>query len=157
MFSNLTQNSVIYLLDLKGNPKVSSGTGERVSVPMPKYNSFNPGLEMVVDIVASISGERREFKGVPNGSVANFGDNAFVIAENKEALNSYVSAMLNNSKSVLESIEKHQKLVKAYEEAMQELNPEIKANAEKDKMLFDLQRQVAELTALIKSGNVKTE
>ena len=94
MFSNLSQNSILYILDLKNNPKVLSGPVERVSVPRPKYNTFNPNMEMVVDITATVNGERREFKGVPNGSLANFGDDAFVLAENKDVLNSYVSAML---------------------------------------------------------------
>ena len=94
MFSNLSQNSILYILDLKNSPKVVSGPVERVSLPRPKYNTFNPNMEMVIDIVAIIQGERREFKGVPNGSIANFGEDAFILAESKEALNSYVSSML---------------------------------------------------------------
>lgn len=142
MFSNLSQNSILYILDLKNNPKVLSGPVERVSVPRPKYNTFNPNMEMVVDITATINGERREFKGVPNGSLANFGDDAFVLAENKDVLNSYVSAMLQNSRSVVNSIEKHQKLITEYEEALQELNPDIKASKENDKAIQSLQDQV---------------
>ena len=130
------------MLDLKNNPKVLSGPVERVSVPRPKYNTFNPNMEMVVDITATVNGERREFKGVPNGSLANFGDDAFVLAENKDVLNSYVSAMLQNSRSVVNSIEKHQKLITEYEEALQELNPDIKASKENDKAIQSLQDQV---------------
>jgi hypothetical protein len=107
MFSNLSQNSILYVLDLNSTPKVLSGPIERVSIPRPKYNTFNPNMEMIVDIIATINGERREFKGVPNSSIANFGDTAFVLAENKEALNSYINAMLQNSRSVIESVEKH--------------------------------------------------
>lgn len=129
-------------MDLKNNPKVLSGPVERVSVPRPKYNTFNPNMEMVVDITATVNGERREFKGVPNGSLANFGDDAFVLAENKDVLNSYVSAMLQNSRSVVNSIEKHQKLITEYEEALQELNPDIKASKENDKAIQSLQDQV---------------
>lgn len=132
----------MYILDLKNNPKVLSGPVERVSVPRPKYNTFNPNMEMVVDITATVNGERREFKGVPNGSLANFGDDAFVLAENKDVLNSYVSAMLQNSRSVVNSIEKHQKLITEYEEALQELNPDIKASKENDKAIQSLQDQV---------------
>lgn len=132
----------MYILDLKNNPKVLSGPVERVSVPRPKYNTFNPNMEMVVDITATVNGERREFKGVPNGSLANFGDDAFVLAENKDVLNSYVSAMLQNSRSVVNSIEKHQKLITEYEEALQELNPDIKASKENDKAIQTLQDQV---------------
>lgn len=142
MFSNLSQNSILYILDLKNNPKVLSGPVERVSVPRPKYNTFNPNMEMVVDITATVNGERREFKGIPNGSLANFGDDAFVLAENKDVLNSYVSAMLQNSRSVVNSIEKHQKLITEYEEALQELNPDIKASKENDKAIQSLQDQV---------------
>lgn len=143
MFSNLSQNSILYVLDLQSSPKVLSGPVERVSIPRPKYNTFNPNMEMIVDVIAVINGERREFKGIPNGSIANFGSDAFILAESKEALNSYINAMLQNSKSVLESIEKHKKLVVDYEEALQELNPSLKADKEKDKAIHDLQEQVS--------------
>lgn len=145
MFSNLSQNSILYVLDLNNNPKILSGPVERVSVPRPKYNNFNPALEMVVDVIATINGERREFKGIPNGAIANFGTDAFILAESKEALNSYINAMLQNSRSILESVDKHKKLVVDYEEALQELNPSLKADKEKDKAIQDLQGQVKTL------------
>lgn len=151
MFSNLSQNSILYVLDLNSSPKILSGPIERVSLPRPRYNTFNPNMEMIVDIIATINGERREFKGVPNSSIANFGDTAFVLAENKESLNSYINAMLQNSKSVIESVDKHQKLIADYEEALSELNPAIKADKEKDKAIQSLQSQVAELKDIILS------
>ena len=142
MFSNLSQNSILYILDLHSSPKILSGPIERVSLPRPKYNTFNPNMEMVVDIIATVNGERREFKGVPNGTIANFGDDAFVIAENREALNAYMNSMLQNSRSIINSVEKHQKLITDYEEALQELNPDIRVNKEKDKAIQTLQDQV---------------
>ena len=145
MFSNLSQNSILYILDLQSKPKILSGPVERVSVPRPKYNTFNPNMEMIVDIVVTINGERREFKGVPNGSLANFGENAFVIAESKDVLNSYMNSMLQNSRSIVNSVEKHQKLITDYEEAIQELNPDIKASRENDKAIQTLQDQVETL------------
>ena len=151
MFSNLGQNSILYVLDLNNSPKVLSGPIERVSIPRPKYNTFNPNMEMVVDIFATINGERREFKGVPNSTIANFGNDAFVLAENREALNSYINSMLQNSRSVLESVEKHKNLIENYEEALVELNPEKKADKEKDLAIQSLQSQVAELKDIILS------
>lgn len=142
MFSNLSQNSILYIMDFKSNPKILSGPIERVSLPMPKYNTFNPNMEMVVDIIASINGERREFKGVPNGAIADFGSDAFILAENKEALNSYISSMLQNSRNIINSIEKHQKLALVYEEALQELNPSLKVDMEKDKAIQSMQEQI---------------
>ena len=145
MFSSLSQNSILYILDLQSTPKIISGPVERVSAPRPKYNTFNPNFEMIVDIFATINGEKREFKGVPNGSIANYGEDAFILAESKEALNSYINAMLQNSRSILNSVEKHQKLVENYEEALQELNPSLKADKEKDKAIQSLQEQVSSL------------
>lgn len=149
MFSNLSPNSILYVLDVQSTPKILSGPVERVSLPRPKYNTFNPNMEMVVDLCATINGERREFKGVPNGSIANFGDNAFVLAENKEALNSYINAMMQNSQSIINSIDKHKKLISDYEEALQELNPSLKADKEKDKAIQSLQDQLSELKGMI--------
>ena len=146
MFSNLTQNSILYVLDLNNNPKVLSGPIESVSLPRPKYNTFNPNMEMIVDIVANIAGERREFKGVPNTSIANFGDAAFIIAENKEALSSYITSMMQNSKTILGSMKKHEKLVRDYETALNELNP----NAADSKAIESLQNQVNTLQDSIK-------
>ena len=145
MFSNLSQNSILYILDLKNSPKVLSGPVERVSVPRPKYNTLNPNMEMIVDITATINGERREFKGVPNGSIANFGEDAFILAESKDVLNSYVNSMLQNSRNIVNSVDKHQKLITDYEEATQELNPDIKASKENDKAIQSLQDQVETL------------
>lgn len=145
MFSNLSQNSILYILDLNNKPRLLSGPVERVSVATPKYNSFSPNLEMVVDITATINGERREFKGVPNGTIANFGDNAFIIAESKDSLTSYVNSMLQSSKNILNSVEKHEKLVTLYEDALQELDPNAKKEAEKDKIISSLQTEVSSL------------
>ena len=149
MFSNLSPNSILYVLDVQSTPKILSGPVERVSLPRPKYNTFNPNMEMVVDMFATINGERREFKGVPNGSIANFGDNAFVLAESKEALNSYINAMLQNSQSIINSIDKHKKLIADYEEALQELNPSLRADKEKDQAIQSLQDQLSELKGMI--------
>jgi prefoldin subunit 5 len=104
-------------------------------------------MEMIVDIVANIAGERREFKGVPNTSIANFGDAAFIIAENKDALSSYITSMLQNSKTILNSMEKHKKLVEDYETALSELNPAVKDN----KAIESLQNQVNTLQDSIKT------
>jgi len=106
---------------------------------------------MVVDIIANINGERREFKGVPNSTIADFGEDAFVLAESKDVLNSYVHSMLQNSKNIVNSIEKHQSLISQYEEAIQELNPDIKASMENDKAIKDLKDEITELKQMIAS------
>lgn len=149
MFSNLSQNSILYVLDLNNSPKILNGPIERVSIPRPKYNTFNPSMEMVVDITATIGGERREFKGVPNNSLADFGEDAFILAESKDVLNSYIDSMLQNSVSVINSMDKHKARIEKLEEAKQELNPDIKASKENDKVIQSLKDEITELKQMI--------
>ena len=160
MFSSLSQNSILYVWDFKNSPKILSGPIERVSIPRPKYTTFNPTMEMLVDITATINGERREFKDVPNTSVADFGDNAFVLAENKETLNSYITAKYQNAKAMIENAKKKEALLQLYEQSLEELNPSIKADKEKDKVIADLKDEMKELknmiAALTKQENSKT-
>lgn len=161
MFSNLSQNSILYVFDINGSPKILSGPIERVSLPRPKYTSFSPSMEMVVDIVANINGERREFKGVPNNSIADFGDDSFVLAENKEVLSAYINSMLHNSETIINSVDKHEKRIVCYKDALQELNPALKENRERDKVIQSLQGEISELKQLIldmtKKETLKTE
>jgi hypothetical protein len=135
MFSSLGQNSIIYLLDLKAKNKILACPIEKVTLPVPKYASYGQNVEMIVDIIANVNGERREFKGVPNTSIADFGKDAFILAENKESLNSYINAKIQNYESFVNSYEENIKQLALYKEAQEELNPEIKANAEKDKAI----------------------
>lgn len=161
MFSNLSQNSILYILDLQNKPKILSGPVERISIPRPRYNTFNPNFEMIVDIVATINGERREFKGVPNSTVADFGDDAFVLAESRDVLNSYLYSMMQNSQNILDSMEKHQKRITQYKEAIQELNPDVRVNEENDRAIQGLKSEIAELKEMIadmvKKENSKTD
>ena len=152
MFSNLSQNNVLYILDMNGNeenPKLIEGLIERVSIPRPKYNGFSPNMEMVVDIIATVEGEKREFKGVPNGTIANFGSESFILAETKEALNSYNNAMLQNSRNMIENAKKQEALISKYEYVQQLLNPNLKLEIEKDKVIQSLQSEVGTLKGML--------
>jgi hypothetical protein len=150
MFTNLSQNSILYILETKDKPKLSTGTVSNVSLPRPQYATFGQTLETVMDIVAIVDGERREFKRVPcNNTIANFGPDAFVLADSKEAMNSFVSAAYQNSKNIVDSHEKHKQLMVDYGEILEELNPALRADKEKDKAIQTLQEQVSELKQML--------
>lgn len=142
MFSNLTPNSVLYIADLKNTPKITSGLVEKVSIPRSKYNNFNPTFEMVVDILANVAGDKREFKNVPNNSIADFGDESFILAESRDILISYLTSVRQNSQKIVDSMEKHQTKVAECDEALKELNP---SSVTDTKAMQDLQNQVSTL------------
>jgi len=153
MFTNLSQNSVLYILETKDEPRLTSGIVTGLSLPRPQYATFGQGmLDTVIDISATVDGERREFKRVPcNTSIANFGPDAFVLADSKEAMISHVSAALQTSKNIIDGYDRNVKLIPMYESILEELNPTLKADREKDRAIQSLKSEMSELKQLLLS------
>lgn len=165
MFSNLTQGSILYGVGINGDMKLFTAPVVSVSIPRQKYTTTNgyPQLpEMVVDIVATVNGERKEFKQVPsNAAIADFGSNSLLLADSRESLNGYVTSMLQTSRNILNSIDEHKRKISLYEQVLADLNPNLQI-ATNDKSVQELRdevgslkSQLAEAIALLKSGNNK--
>jgi hypothetical protein len=152
MFSNLAQGSILYGLETKDKVKVFTAPITSVSLPRPLFtqNTFGQVPTTVVDIIATVNGEKREFKQVPgNTSIANFGQDAFILADSKESLNSYIESMLQNSRNIVASVDKHKALITQYESAYKELNPSISIGND-DSAVKALESKVDKLETLIK-------
>ena len=162
MFSNLSKGSVLYGLEIKDGMKFFTAPIESVSLPYPKYrnnNTFGQMPETVMDIVCTVNGERRTFQQVPsNSAIADFGNDTFVLADGKDSLNGYVNSMLQNSRNIVNSVEKHKSLISQYESVLASLNPgQANDNAVKElnTKVNSLESQIAEMLSLLKSGNPK--
>ena len=162
MFSNLSKGSVLYGLEIKDGMKFFTAPIESVSLPYPKYrnnNTFGQIPETVMDIVCTVNGERRTFQQVPsNSAIADFGNDTFVLADGKDSLNGYVNSMLQNSRNIVNSVEKHKALISQYESVLASLNPgQANDNAVKElnTKVNSLESQIAEMLSLLKSGNPK--
>lgn len=160
MFSNLSKGSVIFGLETKGDIKFFTAPVESVSIPHAKnFNTtFGQIPEMVIDIVATVNGERREFKQVPsNSAIADFGPETLVLADSRDSLNGYVNSMLQNSKNIVNSVEKHKTLISQYENVLKVLNPS-QANdsavKELNAKVNNLEGQIAEMLSLLKQKNI---
>ena len=127
MFSNLSKGSVLYGLSTKDGVKLFTATVESTSLPRAKYmqNTFGQLPEMVLDIVANVNGERKEYKEVPtNNVVADFGPDTFVLSDSRDSLTNYVRSQLQKSRDAVSSASKHEALIPQYEQVLSELNPE---------------------------------
>ena len=159
MFSNLSRGSILYGLDTKEGVKLFTATVESVSIPRPKYtqNVFGQLPEMVVDIVANINGERKEFKQVPsNNAIADFGPNTMILSDSKDSLTNYVMSLRQASKTHVENTEKHKALIPQYDAVLEELNPHsVNDSAVKElrEQVSTLQSQLSEALALLKSNS----
>lgn len=143
MFSGLHQNSTLYVLDKSEEPKVVMGYIERVSAPHPMYQNYNPAvsfganLQTVVDIVVKIGNERKEFVGVPSTAVIHsYGD--YVLSESKDSMIQEVTAMLQNSKSIVANVDQHKSNITACEKILKELNPVYAKEQERDEAIDNI-------------------
>lgn len=140
MFSGLRQGTALYVLDKSSEPKVVQGYVERVSIPHPMYPSYNPSvsfganLQTAVDITVKIGDERKEFVGVPSTSVIHsYGD--YVLSESKDSMIQEVTAMLENSKSIVANVEQHKSNIAACEDILKQLNPVYAKEQERDQAI----------------------
>lgn len=143
MFSSLRQGTALYVLDKTQEPKVVTGYVERISAPHPMYQSYNPAvsfganLQTGVDIVLKIGNDKKEFIGVPSTAVIHsYGD--YVLSESKDNMIQEVTAMLENSKSIVANVEQHESNIKACEKILKELNPIYARESERDEAIDNI-------------------
>lgn len=147
MFSALRQGSPFYILEKSDEPKLKVGQVVSVSQPTPKYaNSFIPNqnfTETVVDVVVKVGEEEVKFEKLPsNLSIANFGQSGVVVSESKEAMNNEVEGMIRNSRSILDSIPYHEKVVEVCDVMLRSLNPQFAKEKEQEEKIASLESKV---------------
>ena len=147
MFSGLRQGTALYVLDKSEEPKVTMGYVERISTPHPMYQNYNPSvsfganLQTAVDIVVKLGNDRKEFVGVPSTAIIHsYGD--YVISESKDSMIQEVTAMMQNSKSILSNVDQHKSNIAACENILKELNPVYAKEQERDEAIDSLTKQV---------------
>ncbi len=147
MFQGLRTNSLFYVLDKGENPNLRIGQVVSVSNPQTKYPTFNNGftpqpMETVVDVKVKLGDEEVDFKQLPaNGQIAN--DKNLVVSDNKDAMSAEVDAMLRHSKTVLESVDYHKRVVDSCEGMLQKLNPQIAKEKEQTEKINKLEGKVS--------------
>lgn len=146
MFSTLRKGATIYILDRSADPTVKIGYIENVTMPRPMYPTYNPAvsigtnMQTVVDLTVRVDDDKKEFCVPSNLSIHTYGD--YTLSENKEAMISEVDSLLQNSKDVLDSVDKHKAAISAYEKILGELNPVYAKEQERDSRIDNLTQQM---------------
>ena len=149
MFQTLRKGATIYILDRTSEPEVKVGYVENVTPPRPMYPTYNPAaslgtnMQTVVDMTVRIGNEQKEFSVPSNLSLHTYGD--YTLSENKEAMISEVVSLLQNSKDVLDSVEKHKAAISAYENILKQLNPVYAKEQERDSAIESLTQQMGSM------------
>lgn len=166
MFSSLSRGSILQGIDRTDGMKWFTGSVERVIPTAGNIQQpFNIGQFPVVnvDIVANIDGKQREFRGVPGtNSIADFGEDSVILADNKDALYNYAKSLLRISEDATDpdNIKKHERWKKQLKGVLSEMVPGSAGNDEVKELkneVSSLKSQLAEAISLLKQGNAKSE
>lgn len=113
----------------------------------PNYNpnvSFGANLQTVVDIVVKVDDDKKEFVGVPStATIHSYGD--YVISESKDSMIDEVSAMMENSKSIISNVEQHKSNITACEKILKELNPVYAKEQERDEAIDNISGRMSRI------------
>ncbi len=139
MFSALQQGSIVYVLEKGDNPTLK--VGQITGITQPNYNNNFLMNGSTVDISVRAGEQTMDFKNVPsNLSVATY--NNAIISETKELMSIEVDNMLQNSKSIINSIPYHNKVISSCEEILKDLNPRYAKEKERDDDISNLKTKI---------------
>lgn len=159
MFSALTNNSPIFILDKSDDLQLKTGHVQTASVPQPVFGQPFGSPNSTIDIVANVEGEATSFKGVPaNLSVAHIG--TIVLCDTRDAMAAEIENLQRESKHVVASIEYHKKRDKRCTEILKELSPQFakeQAQEEKIAKLEDAINNLSEMLAAALNNKKQNE
>lgn len=152
MFLNLSGGKDLYILDVKDRYKLFVGQVVKVTPSIPRQASYNPmamypNNNVAVDIIVKVNGEDKEFQQIPsNLNVADFSPNGFVLIEDKKTLIDYLNTTLQNSESILASVQRHTAIAEDCKALLVKVNPALAVEAQRDNTINELKNQVNTLT-----------
>lgn len=150
MFQNLRVGTPLYVLH-KNELKIETGEVTFVSQPVNQFNQvvFANSQPATVDISMQVDGKPIELKKIPATlTISDCGNNR-VVSESREAISTELSVMKANSQRVIDSMDQHKEIVRKCDELLQELNPQIKQEAERSKEIESLANRVGGLESSI--------
>lgn len=145
MFQSLRIGAPLYVLH-KNELKIEQGTVTFVSQPVNQFGQvvYNNSQPANVNIQIQVQDQQLpiDLKNIPATlTIADCGNNR-VVSESKDAIITEISILKNNSLKVLNSIEQHKEIVQKCDLLLQELNPQVKIEAERSQEIAGLKSEV---------------
>lgn len=157
MFQTLRQGATVYILYKQEIPRVEYGEVLSVGIPIPQMNAttyqqngqFLPPKN-VVDLKVNVNGQTIDLQKLPaDSTIADFGNNGMVVSTSKEAILTEISTLRNNSQRVIESVDKHKKNIEYCDKLIEDLNPEVKKEAERREEIDNLKNEISGLKEML--------
>lgn len=150
-FSQLRQNSPLYILHKDATPYVEIGQVTNVSAAMPMLNAYQTigqPLSYTVDITVRVGEQTLLYQKIPaNGEVADFASNGNVFLScTRDGINTEIQAMRQRSADVLSSVEYHQGMIGLCDKMLQQLNPEAAEKVAQQEEINQLKVQMEDMS-----------
>lgn len=142
MFSALRQGSILYILEKGENPILK--TGQVIGVSYPN-NNF---LANTVNITVKVGDITKELTDVP-ASLSSAQQSDLIIAETKELMSNEVDSLVQTSRSIINSVPYHEKLVVSCEEILKGLNPRFAKEKERDEDINGLKKKMGDMESKV--------
>lgn len=138
MFSNVIENSILYILEKNNGLSLKIGKVIKKKEPQSKINNIPQyGItpsDMYVDIIVDVSGDNVTLERLPmNQSIATNGN--ITIIESKEDLNRIVDSLVTASKNYIDGVSLNEKIIEDGENILKEINPHLAKEKERDDMI----------------------
>lgn len=144
MFGGLRNNSTFYILHTKDMVSLDTGQVTYTSSVHPKLSQYpNQLYNDVIDVRVNVGGTETEFQQLPaNQSIANFGFDGVIVADNKEDILTEVVNLKSSSEHIIANLDKHRDIVAACSELILKLDPEKAKTKEYDDKISNLEHKV---------------
>lgn len=157
MFRNLRQGMPLYVLTKGNEPQFDKCEVISRTEPVVPYGqngtTFVGGQQylaqpnLTVDVqVRKDNGDTVTYQKLPaDADIADFGTNGVVVSSSSEAIQNEIDTLRKQSLRVLESVDKHKKIVATCDKMLSDLNPQIKQEATRSRELESLRNDVNDL------------
>lgn len=150
MFKDYKPGYILYILD---KDAMTSSEGKVVGVGNPymepqKPGQISPSINCLVDITVETSG-RTMTLAMPESSDIAFAGN-LVISSDKSGILREVQAMRAQSENVVNSIDKHKKIIEGCDAIIADLDTDYKEKQETNKRISKLENTMNDVSKMMK-------
>lgn len=150
MFQSLRTNQQFYILTKGASPRLDVGIVTAVTAPQIKFQAIPQSIgqqpEYVVDVTVQVNGATQQYQKLPaNKEIADFGDSFgnIVVSTSRDAMNNEIITLRNRSEDHIKRVDEEKGKIVAYEQILQQLNPEYAEKQKQEAEIMNLKNQVA--------------
>jgi len=144
MFSDLRQNSTVYILNKQGKLSVKTGIVSNTPANINSlYGGFN-NTPILFDIEVNVEGKTEKYeKLATNQNIISYNNGSVILSDSKDVIIKEVETIVNTSKTILNNKDYYENSIIEGEQILKELSPTFAKDKERDEEINNLHKQVS--------------